>query len=209
MILQIFTFVCLQFFFMIKGDMCLKIIEQGLHKDVIIREGEAFLLPGKIAHSPQREANTLGLVIERERLLHELDGLRYYVGDSSTDVLYERFFYCKDLGSQLKPIIEEFLNSEECKTGKPGKNSFLGPAPFEANSKERVMKPVNVTEWLRKQQLGLKMQSGFFPLFNEQDMKSSVGFYGPGVHEIETTDDTETFLWQWVCYNCYLRQTSE
>ncbi|MCY5962585.1 hypothetical protein OV760_29980, partial [Salmonella enterica subsp. enterica serovar 1,4,[5],12:i:-] len=92
-------------------DMCLKIIEKGKHKDVHIREGEMFLLPARISHSPQRQANTVGLVFERMRLKTELDALRYYVGDS-TDVLYEKWFYCDDLGTQLGPIIKEYFCSE-------------------------------------------------------------------------------------------------
>lgn len=31
---------------------------------------------------------------------------RYYV-DDSTAVLFERWFYCQDLGTQLVPVIEE------------------------------------------------------------------------------------------------------
>ena len=31
-----------QFFYMVKGDMCLKIIEKGKPKDVIIKEGEVW-----------------------------------------------------------------------------------------------------------------------------------------------------------------------
>jgi 3-hydroxyanthranilate 3,4-dioxygenase len=45
---------------MIKGDMCLKVIEKQKHKDVIIKEGEVFLLPSRIPHSPQRKENTIG-----------------------------------------------------------------------------------------------------------------------------------------------------
>lgn len=41
--------------------MCLKTIEKGEKRDVIIREGECFLLPGRIPHSPQRNAKTIGL----------------------------------------------------------------------------------------------------------------------------------------------------
>lgn len=37
---------------------------------------QIFLLPARIPHSPQRFADTVGLVIERRRLETELDGLR-------------------------------------------------------------------------------------------------------------------------------------
>ena len=57
--------------------MCLKILEGNQFKDVIIKEGEVFLLPGRIPHSPNRWAETVGLVIERERMMTETDGLRY------------------------------------------------------------------------------------------------------------------------------------
>ena len=99
-----------ELFYMRKGDMSLPILTQGSIRTVHIKEGDVFLLPGRIPHSPQREKDTVGLVIERERLRTETDGLRYYVGDT-TDTLFERWFYCDDLGVQLKPIIEE-LRSE-------------------------------------------------------------------------------------------------
>lgn len=66
-----------EFFFMLKGDMCVKVLEQGRHRDIPIREGEMFMLPARVPHSPQRQANTIGLVLERERLTGELDGLRW------------------------------------------------------------------------------------------------------------------------------------
>ena len=78
-------------------------------------------MPGRIPHSPQRFEDTVGLVIERERLRSETDGLRYFVeqdGIPTTDVLFERWFYCDDLGSQLGPVIREFFASEQYKTGR-------------------------------------------------------------------------------------------
>ncbi|XP_023411083.1 3-hydroxyanthranilate 3,4-dioxygenase isoform X3 [Loxodonta africana] len=65
-------------FYQLEGDMVLKVLEQGKHRDVVIRQGEIFLLPAGVPHSPQRFANTMGLVIERRRLQTELDGLRFF-----------------------------------------------------------------------------------------------------------------------------------
>lgn len=45
---------------MLKGDMELKVMEQGRPKTIVIREGEAFLLPARIPHSPQRFEHTMG-----------------------------------------------------------------------------------------------------------------------------------------------------
>ena len=56
--------------------MVLKVVEKGKHKDVVIKEGECFMLPSRIPHSPQRFENTVGLVIERDRMKTETDGLR-------------------------------------------------------------------------------------------------------------------------------------
>ena len=36
------------------------------------------MLPGNIPHSPQREENTFGLVVERERHQEEKDGLMWF-----------------------------------------------------------------------------------------------------------------------------------
>ncbi|XP_029420693.1 3-hydroxyanthranilate 3,4-dioxygenase isoform X2 [Nannospalax galili] len=65
-------------FYQLEGDMVLRVLEQGKHRDVVIRQGEIFLLPARVPHSPQRFANTMGLVIERKRLETELDGLRFF-----------------------------------------------------------------------------------------------------------------------------------
>ncbi|OWK10635.1 HAAO [Cervus elaphus hippelaphus] len=65
-----------QVFYQLEGDMLLRVLERGKHRDMVIRQGEIFLLPAGVPHSPQRFANTVGLVIERKRLKTELDGLR-------------------------------------------------------------------------------------------------------------------------------------
>ncbi len=51
-----------EFFYQLEGDITLRIIEDGKPEDVPIREGEIFLLPPGVPHSPQRPAGTVGLV---------------------------------------------------------------------------------------------------------------------------------------------------
>lgn len=43
-----------EFFYQLKGDMMLKVVDDGKHYDVTVREGEVFLLPPHVRHSPQR-----------------------------------------------------------------------------------------------------------------------------------------------------------
>ena len=68
-----------ELFWQLKGEMELVVEEKGQQKSIPIKEGEMFLLPGKIPHSPRRSANSIGLVVERQRVEgEEMDGLRYY-----------------------------------------------------------------------------------------------------------------------------------
>ena len=53
-----------EFFYQIEGDMLLKIIVDNKRVDIPIKEGDIFLLPKNIPHSPQRFIDTIGLVIE-------------------------------------------------------------------------------------------------------------------------------------------------
>src|SRR3954471_16397540 len=48
-----------EFFYQVEGDMVLRILEAGKPQDIAIHEGEIFLLPPMVPHSPQRKANTV------------------------------------------------------------------------------------------------------------------------------------------------------
>ena len=77
-----------EFFYQVEGDMVLKIInEKGEKVDVEIKEGDIYLLPAKVPHSPQRKANTVGLVIEYPRPKGVKDALEWY-GEKSGNLLY-------------------------------------------------------------------------------------------------------------------------
>ncbi len=106
-----------EFFYQIEGDMVLRIMEDGKPKDVEIREGEMFLLPAHLHHSPQRFANTLGLVIERKRAADELDGFLWYC-DKCHAKLHEEFVSLKSIVKDLPPLFGRFWSSEEARTCK-------------------------------------------------------------------------------------------
>lgn len=104
-----------ELFYQLEGDITLKIREDNKTKDIIIKEGEMFLLPPKIPHSPQRPANTIGLVVERQRLEHEDDGLIWYCENCNT-VMYEEYFHMGDIVKQLQGIFERFYTNPEYST---------------------------------------------------------------------------------------------
>jgi len=104
-----------EFFYQVEGDIIVRIIEDGKVRDIEIKEGDMFLLPPRVPHSPQRPENTVGVVIERVRKEGELDHLRWYC-ESCGEVLHNASFQLEDLGKQLKPVIEEFYEKESLRT---------------------------------------------------------------------------------------------
>lgn len=180
-----------ELFYQVRGDMVLKVIEDGKHKDIHIREGEMFLLPARIPHSPQRYANTVGLVVERKRLRSETDGLRYFV-DNSTDVLFERWFYCENLGTQLVPIIKEFMDSKQNKTGKPDPAEPIKPAPYPLNT-VKVMAPFSFREWMEKQKPALASGQPV-DMFGAQ-FETETFLFGPGTSGTSRRK-TDGWIWQ-------------
>lgn len=101
-----------EFFYQLEGDMTLRVIENGQVRDMPIRQGEIYLLRGGIPHSPQRKANTLGLVIERRRRPEEKDGLMWLCSKCGTK-LYEEFFHLTDIVTQMQPVFARFYNNPE------------------------------------------------------------------------------------------------
>ena len=106
-----------EFFYQLKGNMILRIIEDGKPKDINIDGGEIFLLPPKVPHSPQRFENTVGLVVERKRREGELDGFQWYC-DKCHSLLYEIYFPLTNIVTQLPPIFDDFWNNEDARTCK-------------------------------------------------------------------------------------------
>lgn len=106
-----------EFFYQLKGNMVLRIMKSGKLEDIHIKEGEIFLLPPKIPHSPQRFEDTVGLVVERKRHADELDGFQWYC-DECNALLYEKHIALTDIVAQLPPLFEAFWEDEDGRTCK-------------------------------------------------------------------------------------------
>jgi len=104
-----------EFFYQIEGDMQLPIIEDGKVKVIDIKEGEIFLLPPKVPHSPQRGPNTVGLVIERMRTEEELDACMWFC-ENCNHLLHRAEFPLEDIVSQLQGLLDDFYASEKLTT---------------------------------------------------------------------------------------------
>ncbi|KAI8340469.1 3-hydroxyanthranilic acid dioxygenase [Chlamydoabsidia padenii] len=102
-----------EWFYQLKGQLLIKVVDNGEFKDMYVNEGDMFLLPPNVPHNPVRFPDSIGLVVERERLSHHIDKLRWYCEQPSCrHIIYEESFHCTDLGTQLKPIIERFATTE-------------------------------------------------------------------------------------------------
>lgn len=109
-----------EFFYQLEGNMTLKVITpEGKMHDIRIREGDIYLLPGNTPHSPQREAGSVGLVIERRRHADEKDGLQWYC-EKCENKLYEEFFQLTNIETQFPEVFERYYNSEHTKCKKCG-----------------------------------------------------------------------------------------
>lgn len=106
-----------EFFYQLEGDIVVKIIEDGKPVDIHLKEGDIFLLPPRVPHSPQRPANSVGIVIERYRKPGEKDGFLWYC-DNCNHKLYEEYFELTDIVTQLPKVMQTFYNSEELRTCK-------------------------------------------------------------------------------------------
>jgi 3-hydroxyanthranilate 3,4-dioxygenase len=101
-----------EFFYQLEGDITLRVLVDRKPRDIPIRAGEIFLLPPRVPHSPQRPANTVGLVLERRRLPHELDTFVWVCDDCGAE-LYRESFHLVDIVKQLPPVFARYWGDPE------------------------------------------------------------------------------------------------
>ena len=106
-----------ELFYQLRGDMVLHVIDEGQRKSIDIREGDIFMLPAGMPHSPQRFPGTVGLVVERQRKPDELDGFMWYCERCDTK-LHEEFLHVADIVEDLPPVFERFYGNADARTCK-------------------------------------------------------------------------------------------
>ena len=104
-----------EFFYQVEGDMVLKVMDNHNRVDITIKEGEIFILPKNIPHSPQRFQNTVGLVIEYKREEGTLDGFQWYC-DRCDNLLHEVTLDLEDIVTQLPPLFDSYWNDIQART---------------------------------------------------------------------------------------------
>ena len=121
-----------EFFYQIKGDMILKIAEDGKIFDVTIKEGDVFILPPHARHSPQRPVpGSVGLVVEGARSAEDKDGFEWFCFDCG-ELVHRVEVTLTDIVKDLPPLFSAFYENTDdrtcgsCGTVHPGKEPPKG-----------------------------------------------------------------------------------
>jgi 3-hydroxyanthranilate 3,4-dioxygenase len=116
-----------EFFYQIRGNMTLRVIDEGVPRDLPINEGDIFLLPPHVRHSPQRpNPGSVGLVIERQRPAGTIDAFEWYC-PSCHHCIHRAEIQLQNIVTDLPPVFAAFYASDafrtctKCGTVHPGK----------------------------------------------------------------------------------------
>jgi 3-hydroxyanthranilate 3,4-dioxygenase len=97
-----------EFFYQIEGDIELHVKPDNQRRQILrICEGEIFVCPGNVPHSPRRGDNTWGLVIERRRKAHEEEKFVWYCEKCDGEVLSKGLVQ-GGIAEQVTRIYEKF-----------------------------------------------------------------------------------------------------
>jgi 3-hydroxyanthranilate 3,4-dioxygenase len=99
-----------EFFHQLRGDMVLRILENGRPRDLPIREGEILLLPAHVRHSPQRPEGSVGLVVEKVRPPGVDDGFEWYC-HACWGLVHRVEVNVKNIVADLPPMFDHFYSS--------------------------------------------------------------------------------------------------
>ena len=97
-----------EWFYQLRGDIHVNVMTDDGPQRVDIHEGETWLMPAWIPHSPQRpDPDSIGLVIERVRREGTLEKFQWYCEDCHAKV-HEVELQVRSLVDDMPPVFEEF-----------------------------------------------------------------------------------------------------
>jgi 3-hydroxyanthranilate 3,4-dioxygenase len=93
-----------ELFIQLRGNVTLNLIDPvtRLRNQIIVHEGEMYLLPSHTRHSPQRNKGCFGLVIERYRQPGEIDALEWY--DDAGNLEFRGEFLVENIEEDLTKV---------------------------------------------------------------------------------------------------------
>ncbi|WP_039828277.1 3-hydroxyanthranilate 3,4-dioxygenase [Nocardia testacea] len=104
-----------EWFYQVRGDIHVNLMTGSGPRRVDIREGEVWLLPGDVPHSPQRpDPNSIGLVIERVREEGTLEKFQWYCLDCGT-LIHETELQVRNIVEDLPPVFTEFYDNQQAR----------------------------------------------------------------------------------------------
>jgi 3-hydroxyanthranilate 3,4-dioxygenase len=105
-----------EFFYQVEGDMELHLKPERERRQVVkIKEGEIFVCPGGLAHSPRRFENTWGLVIERKRRPEEKEEFAWFC-EKCDELVLSRVMGQGNIPAQVSEVYQEFNDKEKLRT---------------------------------------------------------------------------------------------
>lgn len=120
-----------EFFYQLRGNMNLRIQDEPGRpaRDMAIREGDIFLLPPRVRHSPQRpDPDSIGLVIEYARPEGSMDGFEWFC-PSCYALVHRAEVQLQSIVRDLPVVFETFYGSLDARTC--GSCSTVHPRPGE------------------------------------------------------------------------------
>lgn len=104
-----------EWFYQIKGDIDVNVMTRDGPKSVHIGEGQAWLLPGDLPHSPQRpDPDSIGLVIERVREEGMLEKFQWYCLECNA-LIHEIELQVRNIVEDLPPVFTRFYDDERAR----------------------------------------------------------------------------------------------
>lgn len=105
-----------ELFYQLEGSITVFVQEEGKKVAMQLNAGDMYLHPAKTPHSPVRNENSIGLVIERKREGKNLkDGLLWFC-ENCNHKLHEVYFELKNIEEDFLPHFKHFYNSQELRT---------------------------------------------------------------------------------------------